>query len=256
MSEQLAVAIHGLGGRMGQALARVADADEHTRIVAKLSRDGSLAPVDGVGPSKDPGAAQVLIDFSHADAFDAALNCALARRIAFVSGTTGLSDAQQSALRDAAVQIPVLWSANFSLGIAVLTRLVRDVARALPDWQCEILEAHHRHKRDAPSGTALALGRAGADARDQDFPVVQCVDRSSRTTPRRNDEIGFGVLRAGDIVGEHSVWFAGEGERIELVHRAGDRDIFARGALAAARWLVTHDAGLFSLDDVVGLQRI
>ncbi len=251
MSEQLAVAIHGLDGRMGQALKRVADADEHVGIVAGVSRAGSLTPMGADGQSAAPDAAQVLIDFSHADAFDAALKCALARHIAFVSGTTGLSDAQRSALRDAAVQIPVLWSANFSLGVAVLTRLVREAARALPDWQCEILEAHHQHKRDAPSGTALALGRAVADARGQDFSTVQCVDRSSRMTPRGNDEIGFGVTRAGDIVGEHSVWLVGEGERIELVHRAGDRDIFARGAIAAAVWLAVREAGFYTLDDVI-----
>lgn len=252
MTEPVKVAIHGLAGRMGQALVRVADTDDAVTIVSQLTRDGTCTLVPETQTSDDnPLAAQVLIDFSHADAFDATLQCALQNQIAFVSGTTGLSEAQQAALRDAGTQIPVLWSANFSLGIAVLTRLVRDAARALPDWQCEILEAHHRHKRDAPSGTALALGHAVADARSQDFSTVACLDRSAKTTPRGNHEIGFAALRAGDIVGEHSVWFAGEDERIELVHRATDRDIFARGAIAAARWLVSRDAGFYTLDEII-----
>jgi 4-hydroxy-tetrahydrodipicolinate reductase len=167
-----------------------------------------------------------------------------------VSGTTGLSARQHDALRDAAREIAVLWSANFSLGVAVLTRAAREAARALASWDCEIAEAHHRHKQDAPSGTALALGRAIADARGVAFDAVAERDRS--TTPRtRADSIGFAVTRAGDIVGEHTVTLAGAGERIELTHRATDRAIFARGALVAALWLAAQRPGLHSIDDVL-----
>jgi 4-hydroxy-tetrahydrodipicolinate reductase len=145
----------------------------------------------------------------------------------------------------------VLWSANFSIGVAVLERLVRDAALALSEWDCEIAEAHHRHKKDAPSGTALALGRAVADARGVDFERVAQRERGATSTHDAST-IGFASVRAGDIVGEHTVLFAGEGERIELTHRATDRTIFARGALRAARWIAGQPAGLYALADVIG----
>ena len=157
-------------------------------------------------------------------------------------------------MKKAAATIPVLWSANFSLGIAVLARLSREAARALAAWDCEIAEAHHRNKKDAPSGTALALGRAIADARGVEFDRVAEPDRI--TTPRGDaSSIGFAVSRFGDTVGEHTVVFAAAGERIELVHRATDRDIFARGALRAAAWIADRPAGLHVLGDVLGLGR-
>lgn len=238
MSEPIPVSIHGIAGRMGQALVRVAaEANSGARIVAALGRDARQVPYGSDGAAAE---SRVLIDFSHADGFDAALDHALGTGIAFVSGTTGLDGAQQARLEAAAAKIPVLWSANFSLGVAILSRLVSSAARALPKWQCEILEAHHRHKRDAPSGTALALGRAVADARGTDFSAAMCVDGNG---VRSEHDIGFASLRAGDVVGEHSVWFATTGERIELAHRATDRDIFARGALAAAVWLADQTPG-------------
>lgn len=247
MTAPIPVSIHGIRGRMGQALRRVAAERDECWIVAALDRDGNSVPV-AMPDSRPLPKARVLIDFSHADAFDRALEHALSERIAFVSGTTGLDRSRRAGLERAAATIPLLWSANFSLGIAVLTKLARDAARALPDWQCEILEAHHRHKADAPSGTALALGRAVAEARGVDFDAVARTDRNG---PRGAHEIGFASLRAGDIVGEHAVWLAATGERIELVHRAGDRDLFARGALAAAAWLVDRAPGAYTLDDVL-----
>jgi len=247
---------------MGQAILRAAHERNDARIVAALVRsdsellgrstDGDLVFAQTLDAAAAP---DLLIDFSAAAAFDAALALALSRRIALVSGTTGLSPRQQLAMRDASKTIPVLWSANFSLGVAVLTQLVREAARALPDWDCEIAEVHHRHKKDAPSGTALALGREIADAREVDFDKVAELARSGAQAARRTSAIGFASMRAGDIVGEHTVMFAGDGERIELAHRATDRAIFARGALAAALWLRARAPGLYSMADVVARRR-
>lgn len=154
------------------------------------------------------------LDFSLGAGFDRILALCIERGKALVSGTTGLTVAQQDALQAAGNRIPILWAANFSVGVVVLTELVRRAAAALPDWDCDIIEAHHKHKQDAPSGTALQLGRAIEEGR-----------------PRAPE---YTSLRAGDIVGEHSVLLTGIGERLELTHRASNRDIFARGALEAA----------------------
>jgi 4-hydroxy-tetrahydrodipicolinate reductase len=262
MTLPVPVAVHGASGRMGQAILRLAATRDDIAVVAAVVRPGSnlsgtrLREAFGAGlgdlsysAALDGDAApSVLIDFSSAAAFDGALALALARKIAFVSGTTGLARAQEAALRDAGRTIPVLWSANFSVGVAMLTKLARIAAEALADWDCEIAEAHHRHKKDAPSGTALALGRAVAEARGEDFDRVMRLDR---TGARDDAAIGFAVLRGGDIVGEHTVMLAGKGERIELVHRAGDRDVFARGALEAARWIASRPPGTYSLQDML-----
>jgi len=257
MSSPIPIALHGAAGRMGREIVRLAHADSRIAIVAALVKSVTdAAEVNGIACTTSLAAniaPSVLIDFSVADAFDGALELARSRRIAFVGGTTGLSPKQHDALRDAATTIPVLWSSNFSLGIAVLSRLARDAARALATWDCEIAEAHHRNKRDAPSGTALALGRAIADARGVAFDDVAERDRAN--TPRtRAESIGFAITRAGDIVGEHTITLAGEGERIELTHRATDRAIFARGAIEAAVWLATQRPGSYALGDVIGLR--
>lgn len=258
MAQTVALLLHGAAGRMGEAVLRIASEQDHVSVVAALVRSGSPLegqPVDAsarlayTSTSPDDLAAHVLVDFSGAHAFDAALALALDRRIAFVSGSTGLSDAQRDALRDAALHIPVLWSANFSLGVVVLTHLVEQAARLLPAWDCEISEAHHRHKRDAPSGTALMLGRAVAHARECE-PSPASTERSGL---RDAGGTGYAVVRGGDIVGEHAVMFIGEGERIEIGHRAGNRDIFARGAIAAAVWLADRPAGSYAMTDVLGL---
>jgi len=263
MTPAVPVAIHGAAGRMGQSILRLLGERDDMSVVAAMVRAGSV--LDGIAvPAGHPGLLhasslhddrhpQVLIDFSNAAAFDAALELAVRRRIAFVSGTTGIDARQRAALDRAAATIPVLWSANFSLGIALLSRLVAQAAKALPDWDCEIAEAHHSAKEDAPSGTALVLGREVAAARGEDFDVVAHLSRAGSDTARAPSEIGFAVTRAGDIVGEHTVVFATQGERIELVHRATDRDIFARSALAAARWMAGRSAGRYTLSDVVGI---
>jgi len=257
MTEPVSIAVFGASGRMGQAVLRLASGDARARVVAALVKPGSVAGASSGGVRHSERidrdiAPDVLIDFSIAAAFDAALAEALGRRIAFVSGTTGLSLAQHDALRKAATTVPVLWSANFSLGVAVLTRLAREAAQKLAAWDCEIAEAHHRNKKDAPSGTALALGRAIADARGVEFERVAERDRTAHSNVRGPAAIGFAVTRAGDIVGEHTVTFATDGERIELMHSATDRDIFARGALEAALWIARQPPGLYALQDVLG----
>lgn len=172
----------------------------------------------------------VVIDFSLPEGFDSILSLCAQRGAALVSGTTGLSDSQRQALAEASAHIPLVWASNFSLGVAVLTELTERAAKALAGWDCDIVESHHTQKKDAPSGTALTLGQAASTA---------------------GAEVHYSSLRAGDIVGEHTVQFAGLGERIELIHRATNRDIFARGALHAARRLVGKPAGSYRVRDLL-----
>ena len=227
--------IHGASGRMGQALLRLAGDLRELQVVAAVQRRIGQRVVDGVphfASSELAGvpAFDAAIDFSLPEGFDPVLALCVARGAAFVSGTTGISDGQRQALRDASGTVPVLWASNFSLGVAVLDELVERAAAALPGWDCDIVEAHHARKLDSPSGTALTLGDAAA---------------AGGAMPR------YASLRAGDIVGEHLVQFAGIGERIELVHRAGSRDIFARGALHVAHRLHGRAPGRYRLRDLI-----
>jgi 4-hydroxy-tetrahydrodipicolinate reductase len=238
MNEPVRVLIHGASGRMGRALLRLAAADPRVVVVAAVSRSGE-APDDVRGDVPWLPAARLAqappfdaaIDFSLPDAFDAVLAACLARGAALASGTTGLAPTQQAAIDAAAQRIPVAWAANFSLGIAVLAELVHQAALALPAWDADVLEAHHVHKKDAPSGTALMLGRAVAAG--------------------RGGEPHYASVRAGDIVGEHTVQLSGPGERLELVHRATDRDVFARGALEVAVRLHDRPPGRHALGDLL-----
>lgn len=262
MPQPVALVIHGAAGRMGQALLRLAHERADVEVVAAIVRNGSdhdghSLPASGGSPqqslrysSTHPSElhADVIIDFAGAAAFDATLQLALDRRVALVSGSTGLSSSQYEALQRAGREIPVLWASNFSLGVAMLARLVAQAAQRLPEWDCEILEMHHRYKLDAPSGTALTLGRAVDAARvnaDSTIPT-------DRDGARIQGSTGYAVVRGGDVVGEHSVMFLGDGERLELVHRATDRDIFARGALAAAAWIARQPPGVHTIDAVIG----
>lgn len=225
--------IHGASGRMGRALLRLAGERQDLQVVAAYSRSQpSQRVIDGVphfAASELSGAPEfdVAIDFSLPDGFDPVLALCAQRGKALVSGTTGLSSAQNTAINDACAGIAVVWSANYSLGVAVLTELVRRAAAALPDWDCDVIEAHHTRKLDAPSGTALHLGAAAAIG--------------------RGEPPHYASLRAGDIVGEHTVQFAAAGERLELIHRATNRDIFARGALEAALRVAHQPPGRYGL---------
>lgn len=266
----LTLAIAGAGGRMGRQLLALIAADAGWQPVAawvgpQSARLGqpvpgtalayTALPADGAGQAAKANAPatrpDVVVDFSHASAFNPVLDWCRRERVALVSGTTGLDAAQQQALAGAAADIPVLWAANFSLGVAVLSQLVADAARLLPGWDAEIIEAHHAGKRDAPSGTALALAGQVVQARGQVLPEQAVFDRHGTDQPRQPGEVGFAVVRGGDIVGEHTLVLAGAGERLELGHRAGDRSIFARGALQAARWLAGRPPGRYQLQDLL-----
>jgi len=245
MPDQIRLAINGANGRMGQALQDLLHGDSRFELVAAVSASSEWRNA----PKLD-----VVVDFSSPAGFDAALAHCVTQRTALVSGTTGLGDSQRRALKEAVRVVPVLHAANFSLGIAVLTRALRDAAAALPDWDLEILEAHHARKVDAPSGTALALGRAAAKARGQNFGEVAVLSREGQVGARPGGAIGFSAIRAGDIVGEHIAMLATSGERLELSHRATDRTIFARGALIAAAWLAGKPAGAYSMDDAIAFR--
>jgi 4-hydroxy-tetrahydrodipicolinate reductase len=251
---------------MGQAIigAAAGTSGHAVMVAAALVRPGSAlegTPISGPqsnGPPLDYSAAldpdagvAVLVDFSHAGSFAAAVALAVTHGLGLVSGTTGLEPRDEALLDDAARKIPVLWAANFSLGVALLEHLSEVAAAKLgPDFDAEILEIHHSRKRDAPSGTALALGRAVAAGRGRYLDELARFQRHGQVGPRTSGEIGFAVLRGGDSVGEHTVMFAGEGERIELTHRATDRAVFALGALRAARWLAGRPAGRYRLADI------
>lgn len=244
MRASIQLATSGANGRMGRALQALLHDDARFDLVATVNASSEWQET----PKLD-----VVIDFSSPAGFDAALAHCLAHGTALVSGTTGLDASQRNALVEAARTIPVLHAANFSLGVALLTRLVREAAGTLPDWDLEILEIHHSRKLDAPSGTALALGRAAAEARGQNFDEVAVLSREGQVGARPAGAIGFASVRAGDVIGEHTAMFATAGERLELSHRATDRAIFARGALHAAAWLAGKSAGAYSLDDVLAV---
>lgn len=242
MSEPIRLAISGADGHMGGALQTLLRDNARFELVARIIASGDW---------RDTPKLDVVVDFSTPAGFDAALDHCESHGIALVSGTTGLDESLRRRLDAAAQKIALLHAANFSLGIAVLTRALRDAAKALPDWDLEILEAHHSRKADAPSGTALALGRAAAEARGQNFDAVSVRARDGQTGPRPPGAIGFASLRAGEIVGEHSALLVGPGERLELSHRATDRTIFARGALHAAAWLAGRPPGIYTVEDVI-----
>ena len=259
MTRPLRLAVNGASGRMGRALLDLLRADDHAELVHAVVRQGSVddgRPVPGTAGGAlrythdwtQAPPIDVVVDFSGPDALRSALDHCLAHGIALVSGTTGVDDALAARLADAARRIAILRTANFSMGVAVLTRLLREAASALPAWDLEIVEAHHGRKRDAPSGTALALGQAAAEARHTTLEVPATPDRGGE---RVEGSIGFAVVRGGDIVGEHQALLIGPGERLELVHRATDRSIFARGALRAAHWLAGQPPGEWHLDDVI-----
>ncbi|GHB93893.1 4-hydroxy-tetrahydrodipicolinate reductase [Thermomonas carbonis] len=236
MTNPIRLLVHGANGRMGQSLQRLCrDEDTGCIVVAAVSRKVGARVVDGIpqfAASELSGvpAFDVAVDFSLPEGFDALLGLCVARGAGFVSGTTGLSAAQEAALADAATRIPLTWASNFSLGVAVLHDLVERAARALPGWDCDIVESHHTRKLDAPSGTALTLGDAAGQG---------------GATPH------YASIRAGDIVGEHLVQFTTAGERIELIHRATNRDIFARGALHVAARLKGRSAGRYRVADLL-----
>lgn len=261
------IGLHGATGRMGLSLVRAIDQADQAELIGGYEPAGSeLVGADlGRLAGLDPNHAlvgndlaglleqcDVLIDFSRPAGFEAALAACADSGTALVSGTTGLSSEQLALLDDAGQGIAVLHAMNFSLGVAVLRKLARDAAAMLGDVaDIEIVEAHHRHKVDAPSGTALAVGEAVAEGLGRPLEHVATWSRHGNTGQRTPGSVGFSVIRGGDIVGEHTALFAMDGERIELSHRATDRMIFARGAVRAAVWLAAQPAASYTIDDLL-----
>lgn len=229
------ISIFGAGGRMGQAIAEA----------ASLRGDVRLS-------ERHP---DVFVDFSAPEAVGEHLRQALRAGKPILIGTTGLTADQHRLIDEAAAEIPLIHAANTSLGVNLLAHLVRETAARLgEDWDLEIVEMHHRMKADSPSGTALMLGRAGAEGRGVDLDSVAERGRDGITGPREPGRIGFASLRGGSVAGEHLAIFAAEGERLELGHRAESRAIFARGAIEAALWLVGKPPGRYAMADVLGLK--
>jgi 4-hydroxy-tetrahydrodipicolinate reductase len=229
------ICLFGASGRMGQAIAEVACERDDVNIVEEEC--------------------DVFVDFSAPDGLQNHLERAIEAGRPIVVGTTGLTGAQERMIDEAAAKIAVLQAANTALGVNLLAHLVREAAARLgEEWDIEIVEMHHRHKVDAPSGTGLLLGRAAAEGRGVALDEVRDRGRDGVAGPRKAGNIGFAVLRGGSVAGDHQVIFASEGERIELGHRAESRTIFARGAVEAALWIAGKPAGRYSMNDVLGLK--
>jgi 4-hydroxy-tetrahydrodipicolinate reductase len=260
------LAIIGAGGRMGRALLRGTLSDSSLQLAAAVVSASSPLqgqdageliglPAAGIALGVDLraaiAAADVAVDFSSAAATATHLAACVAAGKALLIGTTGFATGLEAKFREAAARIPLMVAPNTSLGITLLLELVRTAAELLPpDFDVEIVEAHHRNKRDAPSGTALALGAAAAAGRAQELAAVR-TSHTDSGQPRRQGQIGFAAIRAGDLAGEHTVLFAGAGEQLSLRHVATDRAVFAHGALKAAVWLARRSPGRYSMRDFV-----
>jgi 4-hydroxy-tetrahydrodipicolinate reductase len=263
------IGITGAAGRMGRTLIEAIDAVDGLAVTAAVeSPDSSLVGADagelaGLGKNGVTvvgdlagivGDVDVIIDFTVPAATLANVAACRESGVAMVIGTTGFTAQQQGEINAAAKSIPICQASNFSTGVNVCFKLLDMAARVLgDDVDIEVYEAHHRHKIDAPSGTALSMGRVVADALGRDLDKVAVYGREGQTGARDRDTIGFATVRAGDIVGDHTVTFAAEGERVEITHKASSRMSFARGAVRAAAWLVNQDAGLYDMQDVLGL---
>ena len=263
------IAIPGATGRMGKTLIQAIAAADDMRLAAALARPDSPAigkdagEVAGVERLGVPVTASLegspdfdlLIDFTLPEAFRQWLDFCLHHHKPIVIGTTGLGSADISAIQSAATEIPVVFAPNMSVGVNLALKLLETAARVLGDEvDVEIIEAHHRHKVDAPSGTALRMGEVVARQLGRDLKQCAIYGREGNTGERDRRTIGFATIRAGDIVGEHTVLFAGEGERLEITHKASSRMTFAKGAVRAARWLMAQNPGLYDMQDVLGLR--
>lgn len=263
------IAVMGAAGRMGQALVRAVVAESGCVLVGGVEPQGSkaigqdLGQLAGLGPlgvtvSDDAldliARSDAILDFTSPAATVEFAGLAANARNVHVIGTTGLSDSDEAAIAAAGRHATIVKAGNMSLGVNLLAALTRKVAEALDeDFDIEIVEMHHKHKVDAPSGTALMLGNAAAAGRGVNLKERTIPARAGHTGSRRTGDIGFASLRGGDVVGDHTVIFAGPGERVELTHRASDRSIFARGAVKAAMWGKGKGPGVFAMTDVLGL---
>lgn len=248
MSDIFHAGISGARGRMGRAVSQVLDAREDVVVAARFDR----------GETPDLKLCDVIIDFSTPEAsVDLAQACAERGGPALVIGSTGLSPEQDALIEAAAEKIAIVRSGNFSLGLNILIGLVEHAAQRLDgrDWDIEVLETHHRRKVDAPSGTALMLGEAAANGRGRDLEDLKTAPYDGITGPREPGKIGFASLRAGGVIGEHTVLFGSEDELLTLSHSAIDRSLFAKGAVAAAAWVRNRRPGLYDMQDVLGFRQ-
>ncbi len=264
------VVVAGAGGRMGGRIVQLIAESKELIVVGAFEKadhpsiNRDLGEWLGIGKTgqtivADPKEAisqgQVLIDFTFHTASLEHLRLAAARKIPAVIGSTGFTAGEVEEIKDLCQTVPCVLAPNMSIGVNVLFKVVRDVALALGEgFDIEILEVHHKMKKDAPSGTALKLAQVLAQARSQNLDEVAVYERRGIIGERRPEEIGIQTFRAGDIIGEHTVLFGGMGERIEITHRAHNRDTFARGALRAARWIIDQKNGLYDMQDVLGLK--
>lgn len=264
------IAVIGAAGRMGKTLIEAVTQTEGAVLAAAIERpESSLLGADagelaGVGRLGIPVAGSVqeavehfdvLIDFTHPTT--TLVNLAVCREAgkALVIGTTGFTDAQKALINEAAKDIPIVFAPNFSIGVNLCLKLLDMAARVMgEDSDIEVIEAHHRHKVDAPSGTALRMGEVVADALGRKLQDVAVYGREGQTGARDRQTIGFATVRAGDVVGDHTVLFASEGERVEITHKASSRMTFAKGAVRSAMWLAGRDSGLFDMQDVLSLR--
>ena len=267
--DDLGIGIVGCAGRMGQALARQIVATAGCRLAGGIEQADHPALGHDIGEAAGLGAmgltigddasalfasADAVLEFSAPEASAAHARLAGAARTIHIIGTTALEPEHDRVIAEAARSTVIVQAANMSLGVNLLLALTRQIAAALdPDFDIEIVEMHHRHKADAPSGTALALGRAAAGGRGVTHDAVAVRGRDGITGARRRGDIGYAVLRGGNVVGQHSVVFAADNEHIEITHRAGDRAIFARGAVTAALWARGQPPGLYGMADVLSL---
>lgn len=265
------IGILGANGRMGRVLIEATELDNHASLVAASVRSDSqwvgmdVGELSGIGKrnlnvsgSLDPQSdlIDVVIDFTLPAALEQNLTWCINNQKAIVIGTTGLSEAHKSLLHVAAKQIPIVFAANYSVGVNLMLNLVRQAASVMGESaDIEIIEAHHRFKKDAPSGTAVAIGEAIADELGRDLASCAVYGREGDTGERDHNTIGFATVRAGDVVGEHTALFAEIGERLEITHKASSRLTFAKGAIVAAKWLFTQPPGLYSMQDVLGLTK-
>ncbi len=256
----LKIGIVGISGRMGHALYDCIVGMDSVKLVCGIDRNVSALPAGcrcevAADINSLNNLPDVFIDFTRPDCTLSVLPEAAERGIAYVLGTTGFDDSGKEGIKNCAEKIPLVMASNFSVGVNLLLALVKQTAAVMQDADVEIVEAHHRYKVDAPSGTALSLGQAAAAGRGVNLSDVMVAGRSGITGERKYGTIGFSSIRGGDIVGEHSVMFCADGEIVELKHHASSRATFARGALRAAQWLEGKAPGLYDMPAVLGLPR-
>jgi len=268
MKEEIQAIVVGAAGKMGARIIHIIKETPSVKLFRAIERSDhpsagkDIGEVVGLGKmgvilenSLKKGGGDVIINFSSPQASLESLEFAKGAGLAIVIGTTGLSPEQTNKVKELSKSVRCVLAPNMSVGVNVMFRIVQEVAKVLgPEYDIEILEAHHRLKKDSPSGTAVKLGELIAHAIGRDFGKVGVYGRKGMVGERTKDEIGMQVIRAGDIVGEHTVLFGGIGERLEIIHRAHSRDNFARGAVRAALWVVNQPNGLYDMQDVLGLK--